>query len=430
MTHLAILRNYFTILFFALYLISCNQKDNSNSSNSITNDSLSEVTLSSDSLEKIAGFSTENKENSRIIPADEQFAQYLPLLKSKRVGLIVNQSAKITSTHLVDTLVSREINVMKIFAPEHGFRGNVDRGKQFDNSIDPATGLPIIALYGQNKKPTAQQLQDIDIMVFDIQDVGARFYTYISTMHLAMEACAETGTEFLVLDRPSPLGDYVDGPVREADFQSFVGMHPIPVVHGLTVGELAQMINGEGWLANGQKCQLTVIPVKNYTHSMAYSLPVKPSPNLPNDLSIRLYPSLCFFEATEISIGRGTDFPFQVAGYPDSVFGTFTFTPRDKPGEQINPVQEGQMCFGLDLRNEPLSSEFTLKYLIDFYEKAPFKDQFFSRPQWFNLLAGNSTLQNQIKNGMSEAEIKATWQTDLESYKNIRKKYLLYPDFE
>lgn len=355
--------------------------------------------------------------------------KYLPLLRQKKVALIANQTARVNDKHLLDFLLENKIEVVKIFSPEHGFRGQLERGKTYDKSIDEKTGLPIVPMYGRTRKPKAKDLQGVDVMVFDIQDVGVRFYTYISSMHLAMEAAAENNVDFIVLDRPNPLGDYVDGPVLQLKFKSFVGMHPIPVVHGLTVGELAQMINGEAWLANGLKCNLSVVKCENYKHNKTWSLAVKPSPNLPNDLSIRLYPSLCFFEATNVSIGRGTKFPFQVIGYPDSSLGNFSFTPKDLPGFQTNPIQENKICYGEDLRNEDLKHKFSLKYFIKYFNtlKASGTD-IITRPKWFNLLAGNDSLLKQIRQGQSESEIRNSWSKDLEEYKKIRKKYLLYPD--
>jgi len=366
-----------------------------------------------------------------IIAGAEQSELYLDLLKNKKVALVVNQSSLVKKQHLLDFLLEKKVNVVKIFAPEHGFRGNEDRGKHISNDIDKKTGIPIISMFGKNRRPQNKQLQDIDIVIFDIQDAGARFFTYISSMHEVMEACAINNKLLIVLDRPNPLGDYIDGPIRQEQFKSFVGMHAIPIVHGLTVGELAQMINGEGWLENKNKCKLKIIKVKNYDHSMQYNLPVKPSPNLPNQLSIRLYPSLCFFEATNISIGRGTKFPFQVVAYPDKIFGDSLFIPKDIKGMQLNPIQEGKVCYGVDLRSlQPKNQKFTLKYIINFYQKSNFKDKFFSRERWFKLLSGNDILINQIKNGLSEEEIKKTWKKELTEYKLMRKKYLLYKDFE
>lgn len=363
----------------------------------------------------------------KLVLGNERTAEYLPLLKGKRVGCVVNQTSCIDSTFLVDSLLKCEVNLIRLFAPEHGFRGKADAGEKIKSGVDEATGLPVVSLYGNNKKPTAEQIRDLDWVVFDIQDVGVRFYTYISTLHYVMEACAENGVRLMVLDRPNPNGDYVDGPVLDLKFRSFVGMEPIPVVHGLTIGELAQMINGEGWLKNGLKCQLTVVEMNNYTHQLAYSLPVKPSPNLPNDLSIRLYPSLCFFEATEISVGRGTKFPFQVAGYPDPKFGAFSFKPVSMPGMAKMPMHENEDCYGVDLRQEPVGHQFTLKYLLSFYQKWTSDKPFFTNRQFFNLLAGNDLLINQIEKGLSVDEIRASWQSDLNKYLNIRQRYLLYP---
>lgn len=365
-----------------------------------------------------------------IIVGAEQIDKYIDLLKNKRVALVVNQTAMIKKTHLVDTLLSLGIDIKKVFAPEHGFRGDLDPGAHINNEIDEKSGIKIVSIFGKKLKPSAADLSDVDIVIFDIQDVGARFFTFISTMHNVMEACAENDKKILIFDRPNPTGDQVDGPVRKSGFESFVGKHQIPIVHGLTVGELALMINGEYWLADSLQCDLTVIPCENYNHKMLYSLPIKPSPNLPNDISIRLYPSLCFFEATDFSIGRGTEIPFQVIGYPDSIFGDFTFTPKDIEGMQTNPKQEGKLCYGIDLRNESLETKFTLKYLIEFYNKSEMGKDFFARSDWFNLLAGNSELQQQIIDGMTEDEIKASWKPELEEYKKMRKKYLLYEDFE
>jgi len=363
-----------------------------------------------------------------------QFSRYFPLLHGKTVGLVVNQSSLVNGKHLIDTLLERGIRIRRIFAPEHGLEGIIDRGKTVTDSVNDLKGIEIVSIYGKNKKPTDEQLRDLDVLIFDIQDVGVRFFTYISSMHYVMEACAENDKPLIVLDRPNPLGDYVAGAVLEPEYQSFVGMHPIPIVHGLTVGELAKMINGEGWLANKNHCILTVIPVKNYDHKTSYSLPVKPSPNLPNDLAIRLYPSLCFFEASRISIGRGTDFPFQVMGYPNENFGDFTFTPRDISGVQTNPLHEGKTCYGIDLRQEDPQSRFTLSYFLKFRELAKeireLGGELISNKRWFDLLAGNSSLRLQIEKGFSEKEILQSWENDLEDYKKMRKQYLLYPDFE
>jgi uncharacterized protein YbbC (DUF1343 family) len=365
-----------------------------------------------------------------VIAGAERYDAYEMFIRNKNVALVTNQSGIVGDQHLVDFLLGKGITLIKIFAPEHGIRGNIDRGKSVDDQKDEKTGIPIISLYGKNKKPYKSQLEDVDIVLFDIQDVGVRFFTYISTMHYVMEACAENGKQLVILDRPNPLGDYVDGPVLDMKYRSFVGMHPIPVVHGLTVGELAVMINEEGWLDQNLKCDLKVIKILNYDHTKSYSLPVKPSPNLPNDLSIRLYPSLCFFEATNISIGRGTEFPFQVIGYPDSSFGEFEFTPQDIPGMQMNPLQEGTKCFGKDLRKVDKKIKFSLKYVLEFSEKFKNSEQFITRIDFFNLLAGNDKLAKQIMSGADEESIRKSWVSDLNRYKILRKKYLLYKDFE
>lgn len=354
------------------------------------------------------------------------------LLKDKRVGLIVNQTSILEKEqkHLLDALLEKGIQVKKVFAPEHGFRGTADAGEEVNDSRDLKTGVPIISLYGKNKKPTGEQLSDLDVLVFDIQDVGTRFYTYISTMHYAMEACAEHDIEFIVLDRPNP-NDFVDGPVRQKGLESFVGVDPIPLLHGLTVGELAWMINGEGWLKSSpDSCKLHIVKMENWRHGDPYWLPVKPSPNLPNDQSIRLYPSLCLFEGTDISVGRGTYYPFQILGAPDKKYGDFTFTPTPLPGFDTNPLHKNKECYGVDLREYPFTGGLSLSFFLDFYNKAG-KDQafFFTRPQWFDLLAGTKELRFQIVRGMNESEIRKSWEPALNEYKEIRKKYLLYPDY-
>lgn len=371
---------------------------------------------------------TLNKTSSLRLGAD-RMETLIPLLKDKQVGLVVNQTSVLSDgyTHLLDTLLAEGIRIKKVFAPEHGFRGTVEAGEEIDDSRDRKTGIPIVSIYGKQKKPSREQLSDLDVLVFDIQDVGARFYTYISTMHYVMEASAENHKEMIVLDRPNP-NDFIDGPILEKEQRSFVGMHPIPVLHGLTVGELARMINGEGWLnCAPDTCRLTVVPMQNWEHGDPYWLPVKPSPNLPNDQSIRLYPSLCFFEATDISIGRGTYFPFQVIGYPDKKYGTFTFTPVPLQGFDKNPVQKDKLCYGVNLSEYPFAGGLTLRFFLDFYEKSgDGKAFFFSRPQWFDLLAGTKKLRWQIVKGMTEDEIRESWQPELDAYKLIRQKYLLY----
>ncbi len=370
------------------------------------------------------------RNSGQIKTGAEQPQKYLPLLQNKKVGLVVNHTSLVDQVHLVDFLLEKNIQVKIIFAPEHGFRGEAAAGEEIQDGKDIKTGIKIASLYGENKKPTKEQLKELDLIVFDIQDVGCRFYTYISTLHLVMEACAENGLALVVLDRPNPNGDYVAGPVLEPEFRSFVGMHPIPVVHGCTVGELALMINGEQWLGNKTNCELTVVPVENYTHKTRYSLPVRPSPNLPNDLSVRLYPSLCFFEATSVSVGRGTDFPFQVLGGLNPGLGDFTFIPKDMAGVALNPINEGKVCYGTDLRNLTEIPGFTLKYFLDFYHQYKKEKDFLTRESWLNTLAGTDQLLKQIKEGKSEAEIEQSWQPALAKYKEIRKKYLLYPDFE
>lgn len=356
-----------------------------------------------------------------------QFQEYLPLIKDGNIGLVANQSSRIGNEHLVDELLKKGIHIKVIFSPEHGFRGKADAGELVENGKDKKTNLPIISLYGGNKKPKAEQLKGIDIILFDIQDVGVRFYTYISTLHYVMEAAAEQNIKVIVLDRPNPNGYYVDGPILEKKYKSFVGMHPVPVVHGMTIGEYAMMINGESWLKNGLRCDLDIIKVKGYTHNSRYSLPIAPSPNLPNDRSINLYPSLCFFEGTPISVGRGTDRPFQQFGHPNLKLYSYVFTPTSMPGAK-NPKLKGQNCYGRNLSDYKELDALDLSFLIQVYQQFDEKDDFFT--SFFNLLAGNKSLVNQIEQGLSSSEIKSSWTEGLESFKAIRKKYLLYPDFD
>jgi uncharacterized protein YbbC (DUF1343 family) len=363
------------------------------------------------------------------VPGAEQPGKYINLLTNKKVALMVNHTSMVDSVHLVDFLLAKTINIAKIFAVEHGFRGQAANGEEVSSTEDEKTGLPIVSLYGKKKKPSASDLSDVDIVVFDIQDVGCRFYTYISSMHYLMEACTENNVQVIILDRPNPNGDYVAGPVLNTELKSFVGMHPIPIVHGCTVGELAQMINGEGWLKTQKKCRLKVIPVEHYSHKTRYIPPVQPSPNLPNYQAVRLYPSLCFFEATNVSIGRGTNFPFQVIGFPGAN-GKFTFKPRDIPGVSNNPLHENKTCTGIDLRTINPVPEFTLQYFIDFYNQFEEPENFWKSKRWIELLSGSKELYNQINNGLSKEEIRNTWQKDLKQYKSTREKYLLYPDFE
>lgn len=366
--------------------------------------------------------------NNDILPGAARFSEYLPALQDKRVALTVNHTAAIGKTHVVDTLLAQKVNIVKIFAPEHGFRGTADAGEKVDNEKDKRTGLPVISLYGKRVKPLPEDLADVDVVVFDIQDVGTRFYTYINTMHLLMEACAEQNKDLIILDRPNPNGWYVDGPTLDMQYKSFVGMQPIPIVHGLTVGELAQMINGEGWLANGVKCRLQVIKCLYYDHTKRYSLPVRPSPNLPNDRAIALYPSLCLFEGTIVSVGRGTEAPFQMIGFPENPDKTYSFTPRGTEGAK-NPPYKDVTCYGIDYRTMDVSNfRFSLQPLMEMYRLAPQKDKFFI--PFFEKLAGTGELRKQIAAGMSEEAIRATWAKDLAAYKAMRKKYLLYADFE
>lgn len=362
-----------------------------------------------------------------------QTQEYLPLLDGKRVAVVANHTSLIGQEHLVDNLLHLDVDVVKVFSPEHGFRGQADAGEKVDDKIDLVTGLPILSLYGKQRKPDSAMLSDVDVVVFDIQDVGARFYTYISTMALVMEACAEKNIPVIVLDRPNPNGFYVDGPVLDTAFRSFVGMHPVPVVHGMTVGEYALMVNGEHWLPNDLQSQLTVIPMIGYSHSDRFELPVKPSPNLPNKYAVYLYPSLCFFEGTDVSIGRGTDYPFQVVGHPDYLAGHYIFVPRSIPGVATNPKHEGVHCNGINLISfaqncEQQPAQLHLQWLINFYQSLHDSIKFFNN--YFDKLAGNDILRNQIEAGLTEAEIRQSWQPTLNDFKTIRKKYLLYPDFE
>ncbi|EIM76778.1 hypothetical protein A3SI_08696 [Nitritalea halalkaliphila LW7] len=364
-----------------------------------------------------------------ILAGADQPERYLPLMEGKRLGLIVNQSSLLqqdgTSTHLVDFLLAEGQQIQKIFVPEHGFRGNADAGERIGNETDPATGLPLLSLYGDQKKPQQQTLADVDLLVFDLQDVGVRFYTYISTLHYVMEAAAEAGKPVLILDRPNPNGDYVAGPLLKKGFESFVGIHPIPVVHGLTVGELAHMINGEAWLKGGLQAEINVVPVANWNHQTPYELPVRPSPNLPNYQSIRLYPSLCFFEGTDVSVGRGTPFPFQVYGYPKKDFGPFSFTPQPTEGAK-NPPHKGKECFGQDLRaaENHAAAGFTLEFVLDAYQKSGKGAAFFT--PFFDKLAGTDALRKGILAGMSAEELEESWAEELNTYKKMREKYLLY----
>lgn len=362
----------------------------------------------------------------------ERMDLLLPTLQGKRVALMVNQSSLVgsTGTHLVDTLLSQGINIVRLFVPEHGLRGKVDAGKNVHSGVDEKTGLPVVSLYGQRKRPTPEMLADIDLLVFDLQDVGTRFYTYISSMHYLMEACAEEGKTFVVCDRPNP-NDFIDGPILEPDCRSFIGVDPLPVAHGMTVGELALMIDGERWLRGGNTCHVKVIPMAGWSHGDPYELPVRPSPNLPNSRSIELYPSLCFFEATIMSVGRGTSKPFQAIGYPDKRFGSIVYTPQIKIGEDSNPRHKGKLCYGTDYTSVSLPKrQIALGPLLDYYRKADSLGlQLINQRQLFDLLAGTKKLRQQLSSGLSEEEIRASWQAGLKDFQAKRARYLLYTDY-
>ena len=362
----------------------------------------------------------------------ERMELLLPTLQGKRVALMVNQSSLVgsTGTHLVDTLLSQGINIVRLFVPEHGLRGKVDAGKNVRSGVDEKTGLPVVSLYGQRKRPTPEMLADIDLLVFDLQDVGTRFYTYISSMHYLMEACAEEGKTFVVCDRPNP-NDFIDGPILEPDCRSFIGVDPLPVAHGMTVGELALMIDGERWLRGGNTCHVKVIPMDGWSHGDPYELPVRPSPNLPNSRSIELYPSLCFFEATIMSVGRGTSKPFQAIGYPDKRFGSIVYTPQIKLGEDSNPRHKGRLCYGTDYTSVNLPKrQIALGPLLDYYRKADSLGlQLINQRQLFDLLAGTKKLRQQLSSGLSEEEIRASWQAGLKAFQAKRARYLLYTDY-
>ena len=357
----------------------------------------------------------------KLVLGAERTNIYLPLLKNKKIAIVGNQTSMIANTHLVDSLLSLKVNVVKVFSPEHGFRGKADAGAIIEDETDDKTGLPIISFYRKNKKPTAEQLKGIEFLLFDIQDVGARFYSYISTLHYVMEAAAENNIKVIVLDRPNPNGHYIDGPIREKGFESFVGMHPIPIVHAMTIGEYAQMINGEKWIA--RQCDLTVIEMENYTHNMSYDLPIKPSPNLPNSRSINLYPSLCLFEGTNVSLGRGTEYPFQHFGAP-YLKSNYSFTPKSGEGSK-SPPHENKKCYGTDLRfQDNYLEEINLNWLIESYNNCPEKEKFFN--SFFDKLAGTDKLRLQIIEAKTVKEIKESWQEGLNEFKKIRNKYLLY----
>jgi uncharacterized protein YbbC (DUF1343 family) len=397
-------KNTYFFLFFSLFfsLISCGQSKTSN----------------------IAANSAHEIET-----AAQQTNLYIHLLANKNIAVVANQTSvifkenKTNYTHLVDSLLQLNMHVKKVFSPEHGFRGQADASEQVADGVDEATGVPIYSLHGKNKKPTAEELDGIDVVVFDIQDVGVRFYTYISTLHYTMEACAENNIPLIVLDRPNPNGHYIDGPTLEIEHKSFVGMHPVPLVYGMTIGEYAQMINGEGWLKNNITCELTVIPLKNYTHNSSYSLPIRPSPNLPNDNAINLYPSLGFFEGTPINAGRGTEHQFQQYGAPFFPKSEFSYIPEPNFGSK-HPKHEGKLCYGVNLENTPKLTNVTVEWLKDAYEKTPKTETFFGST--FTIHAGTKKLENQLKEGKLASEIHDSWQPQIEAFKKVRARYLIY----
>jgi uncharacterized protein YbbC (DUF1343 family) len=375
------------------------------------------------------------KSMESIIPGAWNTEEYLPLVVGKEIGIVANPTSMIGETHLIDSLLqlsSDRMRILKVFSPEHGFRGRAEYGETVQDGLDTRTGLPVVSLYGSNRKPLAEELDRLDIILFDIQDVGVRFYTYISTLYYMMQACAENGKELIVLDRPNPNGFYVDGPVLDTAFSSFIGLHPVPVVYGMTIGEYAMMINGEGWLGEGLMCNLKVISCQNYDHNSLYDLPVKPSPNLISMNSIYLYPSTCLFEGTVLSEGRGTDYPFEVFGHPELSGADFLFTPVSRPGIATHPKLEGQTCRGVDLRyfrEKPAREKtFNLSWLFFAWNNFPDRDNFFI--PYFDMLAGSDQLRKQIMSGMDKEEVRASWVSELDDFKEIRRKYLLYTDFE
>jgi len=418
----------FNFALFVLILLSCSATQSNQQSSALP---LNDLLSPKDSLPQDEPVFC----NAKVMVGAENTLEYFDLLTDQRIGVVGNQSSMLGNVHLVDTLVGAGLKVVRVFSPEHGFRGTADAGEKVNNELDEKTGLSIVSLYGNNKKPTAAQLEGIDILVFDIQDVGVRFYTYISTLHYVMEAAAEKGIPVMVLDRPNPNGHYVDGPVLKDGFTSFVGMHKVPVVHGMTIGEYAQLINGEKWLKNNVQCELTVIRCIGWDHTKFYSLPIAPSPNLPNMAAVYLYPSLCFFEGTVVSIGRGTDWPFQVIGHPsyrtqDKLNADFEFTPAPNFGAK-SPLLNGKRCFGLDLHEVSIvelrsKAALDLSYLIDFYKHVKTNESFFLPNNFIDLLAGSSTLRKQITEGKSLEEIRASWQADLDAFKIVRDRYLLY----
>ncbi|MFK7748874.1 MAG: exo-beta-N-acetylmuramidase NamZ domain-containing protein [Kordia sp.] len=419
-------KNTFLLLLLIGFFTRCDSKAQQKTQN------IANASISSSAKADIASAELTNQQP--IVGANKTTV-LLPKLANKRVGIVANQTSVIfkpdnTYTHLVDSLVALNVDVKTVFSPEHGFRGKADAGEIVKDGKDVKTGLPIISLYGKNKKPFPKQLENLDVVIFDVQDVGVRFYTYTSTLHYLMEACAENNIPVIVLDRPNPNGHYVDGPILEKKYKSFIGMHPVPIVHGMTIGEYAQMMNGENWLKNNVKCDLTVIPIGNYTHQTPYNLPIKPSPNLPNDQSINLYSSLGLFEGTPISVGRGTEKQFQIIGTPEYFLKRhlFSFTPKPNFGAK-HPKHNGKECNGYNLTKEPRLSEINLEWLLEFYKThkqyAP-KTPFFNKDKFFYKLAGTDKLQQQIESGMTATEIKATWKTGLDAFKRTRAKYLIY----
>ena len=362
-----------------------------------------------------------------VLPGINQLETIINNLQGKKIGVVANQSSILRESnknqHLVDYLIQNKIDIEKVFAPEHGFRGKADAGEKIKTKKDKNTGLEIISLYGKNRKPSVEKLNGIELMIFDLQDVGVRFYTYLSTLHYVMEACAENNIPLIVLDRPNPNIQYVDGPILESTYKSFVGMHPVPIVYGMTIGEYAQMINGEGWLNNKIKVELKIIPIKNYTRDTFYELPIRPSPNLPNSMAIALYPSLCLMEATVYSIGRGTELQFQIYGHPEYKYRNFSFKPRPNFGSKY-PKHNNVLCYGKDLSNVPSPKKIELKWIIDAYRNFPYPNSFFLNG--FNRIAGNSKLKQQLINGTSEIEIRKSWIKDLNEFKKVREKYLIY----
>jgi uncharacterized protein YbbC (DUF1343 family) len=420
----------FQFFAFIIFLFSTNCQSSKTNAGSVQNSVQNSVQINTNQGEETKVITT-NPTPQKLVIAAEKTAEYLPLLQGKKVALVVNQTSLIGTTHLADSLQSLGVNITKIFSPEHGFRGEVSAGEHIKDGKDAKTGISLLSLYGNKKKPVAEDLKDVDVVVFDIQDVGARFYTYISTLFYVMEACADYQKTLLVLDRPNPNGHYVDGPMLKSGYESFVGIAQIPLVHGCTVGELAQLFEGEKMIKTNKKLDYKVIKCSNYTHdNTRYILPVKPSPNLPNIRSIYLYPSLCWFEGTVMSVGRGTDFPFQTIGHPEYHDDKFFFVPKTNEGAKMPPF-ENKTCWGIDFRNldlEELSKEkqLNLRYLIDTYQKMEDKKSFFLANNFFDKLAGSNELRLQIQSGVGEEAIRKSWEVDLVAFKDLRKKYLIY----